>query len=259
ARVSFPGGARATMCKYIHALDGFEEGCSLSSVVCTGEHASTSAFSIMLFDFRRQSPCVVDLPMTSAGQPSSSMLWPLRAGPSPIVYANMDTEPRHGPGSKIAMIDFRYPTIDSQMQLCFPERVDDFRCFGGSLYAACSLAGARQRQTDILRCRPGGPREVELLLSMVGACTASGRSPHEDLKRAGSEPAGLRLLLRRAPPPRQRGRGEAPRAPRRPLPRGPGDAPAVPVVSLTPPRAPCGRSAARAARLVLPLLLLLLL
>ncbi|CAK0864330.1 unnamed protein product, partial [Prorocentrum cordatum] len=182
ALVSFPGGSGAMMGKYIHALDGFEEGCSLSSVVCTGEDPSTSASSVMLFDFRRQSPCVVDMQVAAVGQPPTSMLWPLRAGPSPLVYAAVELE---GLGSKIVMVDFRYPTIGSGMEFCFPGKVDDFRCFGGSLYVACAAPAAQQTQVSVFRCSPGNPQEIELLSSsMVGAgsSTSSLQSPHEDLR-----------------------------------------------------------------------------
>jgi len=181
ARVSFPGGARATMCKYIHALDGFEEGCSLSSVICAGEDAFTSAFSVMLFDFRRQSPGVVDLPVAALGQPPTSTVWPLRAGASHLAYAGMG---RRGAGGGIAVVDFRYPTTSSGMQVCFPGELDDFRCFGGSLYAACTARGARGTEASVFRCSPSGPRELELLSSVVGAwpLSSSGQGALEDLK-----------------------------------------------------------------------------
>lgn len=181
ALVSFPGGCAAMMGKYIHALDGFDEGCSLSSVICAGEDALTNAFSVMLFDFRRQSPGVVDLPVAALGQPPTSTVWPLRAGSSPLAFAGMG---RRGPGGGIAVVqvvDFRYPAFGSGMQVCFPGEVDDFRCFGGSLYAACTAPGA---QASVFRCSPRGPQEPELLSSVAGAWAPapSGQSPLEDLK-----------------------------------------------------------------------------
>ncbi|CAK0855203.1 unnamed protein product [Prorocentrum cordatum] len=181
ALVSFQGGCSATMGKYIHALDGFEEGCSLSSVICAGEDAFTSAFSVMLFDFRRQSPGVVDLPVAALGQPPTSTVWPLRAGASHLAYAGMG---RRGAGGGIAVVDFRYPTTSSGMQVCFPGELDDFRCFGGSLYAACTARGARGTEASVFRCSPSGPRELELLSSVVGAwpLSSSGQGALEDLK-----------------------------------------------------------------------------
>jgi len=178
ALVSFPGGCAAMMGKYIHALDGFDERCSLSSVICAGEDALTNAFSVMLFDFRRQSPGVVDLPVAALGQPATSTtVWPLRAGASPLAFAGMG---RRGPGGGIDVVqgvDFRYPAAGSGVQVCFPGEVDDFRCFGGSLYAACTAPGAQQTQASVFRCSPGGPRELELLSSVVGAWAPAPSGP----------------------------------------------------------------------------------
>eukprot|EP00418_Pyrodinium_bahamense_P036366 CAMPEP_0179206646 /NCGR_PEP_ID=MMETSP0796-20121207/103040_1 /TAXON_ID=73915 /ORGANISM="Pyrodinium bahamense, Strain pbaha01" /LENGTH=489 /DNA_ID=CAMNT_0020911569 /DNA_START=6 /DNA_END=1472 /DNA_ORIENTATION=- len=194
-RISFPGGSWATRGKYIHALDGFEEGCSLSGVACSGEHPLTSAFSAMLFDFRRPAPCVVDLPVTSVqqGHPIGTMLWPLRAGRSPKVYANLLHEEgrRQGRGT-IAMVDFRYPSSGVCVQFQLPSPVDDFRCFGDSIYAACTDAGSMQQQRlRVHRCSPSRPGAAESLCTVVEAYDAGGRSPREDLKVFSVCPRGF--------------------------------------------------------------------
>jgi len=185
ARVSFQGGSIATRGKYIHAIEGFEEGCSLSGVACSGEHPVTSAFSAMLFDFRRPVPCVVDLPVTSVdqGHPIGTMLWPLRAGPAPKAYANLMQEGRRqGPGT-IAMVDFRYPFLNESSP-CFnlPGPVDDFRCFGGSIYAACTEITGNQQHLRIHRYTPSQAATVECLCTVVEAYDAGDRNPREDLK-----------------------------------------------------------------------------
>lgn len=182
ARMSFPGGSSATNGKYIHALDGFEEGCSLSEVVCSGEHPLTSVFSVMLFDFRRPAPCVVDLPVTSVrqGQTTSMMLWPLRAGRRPRVYANLLHEEGRG---TIAMVDFRYPSADVTVLFQLPNPVDDFRCFGGSLYAACTDSVGCHQRLGVHRCSPAaGNGAPERLCTVVETYDGEGRSPREDLK-----------------------------------------------------------------------------
>lgn len=193
-RISWPGGSWATRGKYIHALDGFEEGCSLNAVACSGEHPLTSAFSAMLFDFRRPAPCVVDLPVTSLrqGHPVGTMLWPLRAGCSPKVYANLLHEEgrRTGRGT-IAMIDFRYPSMDGGVRFELPDPVDDFRCFGGSIYAACTDTSSRQQQLRVYRCTPSQPGIAECLCTVVEAYDAGGRSPREDLKVFSVCPRGF--------------------------------------------------------------------
>jgi len=193
-RISFPGGSWATRGKYIHALDGFEEGCSLSGVACSGEHPLTSAFSAMLFDFRRPAPCVVDLPVTSVrqGHPVGTMLWPLRAGRSPKVYANLlhDEGRRHGRGT-IAMVDFRYPSMEGCARFQLPDPVDDFRCFGGSIYAACTDTTAQQQRLRVHRCTPSQPGVAECLCTVVEAYDAGGRNPREDLKVFSVCPRGF--------------------------------------------------------------------
>lgn len=191
-RISFPGGSWATRGKYIHALDGFEEGCSLSAVACSGEHPLTSAFSAMLFDFRRPAPCVVDLPVTSVlqGHPVGTMLWPLRAGQSPQVYANLlyEEDHQHGCGT-VAMVDFRYPSVDVCVRFEFPDPVEDFRCFGGSIYAACS--DASKLSLRVHRSVPSQPGTSECLCTVVEAHDAAGRSPHGDLKVFSICPRGF--------------------------------------------------------------------
>lgn len=183
ARISFQGGSAATRGRYIHALDGFEDGCSLSSVACSGEDAQTSAFSAMLFDFRRSSPCVVDLPVTSQqqGHPHATMLWPLRAGRSPQVYANLLDESRHNEGGVIAMVDFRYPSMEVADLFRFPDPVDDFRCLDGSIYAACTEVSASGKRINIQRCAHGQPH-IERICTVVETYDSRGRQPKEDLK-----------------------------------------------------------------------------
>mmetsp|Transcript_35601 Transcript_35601/g.65952 ORF Transcript_35601/g.65952 Transcript_35601/m.65952 type:complete len:495 (-) Transcript_35601:95-1579(-) len=194
-RISFPGGSWATRGKYIHALDGFEEGCSVSGVACSGEHPLTSAFSAMLFDFRKAQPCVADLPVTSArqGHPQGTMLWPLRAGRSPKVYANLLHEDgrRYGQGT-IAMVDFRYPATEVCVRFQLPDPVDDFRCFGGNIYAACTQAVEPcQQRLRIFRCNPNKPECPELLSTVVEDYDAGGRSTREDLKVFAICPRGF--------------------------------------------------------------------
>lgn len=186
-RVSFQGGSWATRGKYIHALDGFEDGCTLSGVACSGEHPLTSAFSAMLFDFRRPAPCVVDLPVTSVrqGHPLGTMLWPLRAGRPPQVFANLLHDEDRGQGrGTIAMVDFRYPTmLDVCTRIRLPQPVDDFRCFEGNIYAACTESVSSRQRVRILRCVPGfSACAAETLCTVAEAYDAGGRSPREDLK-----------------------------------------------------------------------------
>lgn len=182
APTTYPGASWATKGKYIHALDGFEDGCSLSAITCAGEHPLTSAFSAMLFDFRRPVPCVADVPVTTSlqGVPLGTMLWPLRAGCSPKVYANLlHMEGRHRGRSTIAMVDFRYPAMDASALFQLPEPIDDFRYFGGQLYAACSGAFG---QTQIWRCNLENLVESELLCNVVDVHKPTSHGPKEDLK-----------------------------------------------------------------------------
>jgi len=183
-RITFPGGSWATRGKYIHALDCFEEGCSLNAVACTGEHPLTSAFSVMLFDFRRPLPCVADLPVTSVhqGHPVGTMLWPLRAGRSPQVYASLLQEERHKGHGVITMIDFRYPSTTSRVTFELPNPVDDFRCFEGNIYAACTDTSSGRHDLHIHRCKSSEPGLSEDLCTVVESYDAGGRSPREDLR-----------------------------------------------------------------------------
>merc|ERR1712232_1310419 len=104
-------GSEATHGKFIHAIDGFEEGCTLSEMACSGECPRTSAFSAMLFDFRTPGRCVLDVPVPLAK--SGTNLWPLRAGCSKKVYANLlqENAPSSTSGT-IVEVDFRYPISD---------------------------------------------------------------------------------------------------------------------------------------------------
>lgn len=162
AKTSLEAGSEMTRGKYVHAVDGFEGCCSLHALAASGEHPLTSAFSAMLFDFRRPSPCVADLPVTSLkqGHPVGTMLWPLRAGQSPVVYANLMDEGRRGCG-RIAMVDFRYPAAGVVTNFELPGHVDDFRCFGGHIYAACTELGPTQ-QLSVYRCSHSEPQAQHL-------------------------------------------------------------------------------------------------
>lgn len=193
-RMSFQGGSLATRGKFIHALDGFEDGCSLSCIACSGEDAITSAFSAMLFDFRRSAPCVVDLPVTSQsqGHPHATMLWPLRAGRAPQVYANLLDEGRHHDNGVIAMVDFRYPNREVADLFHFPDPVDDFRCLDGSIYAACTDVAASINRIRIHRCSYDRP-DIERLCTVVEEYDAGGRAPKEDLKVFSISSRGLAM------------------------------------------------------------------
>jgi hypothetical protein len=189
-RSSFDRGHPGTNGKFIHAIDGFEECSSLGAVACSAEHPHTSGFSAMYLDFRREQPCVVDVPVTSLrqGHPQGTMLWPLRCGRSPQVFANLLNEDgrRRGRGI-IAMIDFRFPiatSVDSTSVeiLRLPDPVDDFRFFGGKIYAACTEGSGPQQRMRILRVDPSRPDDVECLCTVAQAYDAGGRTPREDLK-----------------------------------------------------------------------------
>lgn len=194
ARMSFPGGSWATRGKYIHALDGFEEGCSTSCIACSGEHPLTSAFSVMLFDFRLSSPCVSDVPVTSReqGHALGTMLWPLRAGQSHRVFANLlyEEAPKTS-GGIITMVDFRYPVLDPGICFELPDPVDDFRCFSGNIYAACTDTTSKMSRLRLHRCNPSQPGITECLGTAVEAHDAAGRSPREDLKVFSICPRGF--------------------------------------------------------------------
>eukprot|EP00747_Dinoflagellata_sp_TGD_P022475 gnl/TRDRNA2_/TRDRNA2_129138_c0_seq1.p1 gnl/TRDRNA2_/TRDRNA2_129138_c0~~gnl/TRDRNA2_/TRDRNA2_129138_c0_seq1.p1 ORF type:complete len:343 (+),score=37.67 gnl/TRDRNA2_/TRDRNA2_129138_c0_seq1:23-1051(+) len=194
--LSHPGGSYLTRGKYIHALDGFEEGCSLGGVAFSGEHPISSSFSAMLFDFRLDDPCVVDLPVTSVrqGHPVGTMLWPLRAGRSKQVYANLLHEEgrRQGIGT-IAMVDFRFPSMESAVCFQLPDPVDDFRCLEGSIYAACTDIDplSHCQRVRLHRASPSEPHVSECLCTVVEAYDSEGRSPREDLKVFSICPRGF--------------------------------------------------------------------
>jgi len=81
------------------------------------------------------------------------------------------------------MIDFRYPVIDDlSVRFQLPDPVDDFRCFGGSIYAACTDTSSPQHKLGVHRCSPSQPGTAESLCTVVEAYDAAGRSPREDLK-----------------------------------------------------------------------------
>eukprot|EP00928_Gymnodinium_smaydae_P088592 TRINITY_DN72660_c0_g1_i1.p1 TRINITY_DN72660_c0_g1~~TRINITY_DN72660_c0_g1_i1.p1 ORF type:complete len:548 (+),score=72.59 TRINITY_DN72660_c0_g1_i1:94-1737(+) len=184
ARLSLVGGGPEMRGKYIHAIDGFEDGCSLGNVACSGENPVTSAFSAMLLDFRRPSPCVVDVTVASVqqGHPVGTMLWPLRAGRGSKVFANLlherDGKRSHG---TIAMVDFRYPT-GYEATYEFEHPVDDFRYFDGHIYAACTDNVVNQQRLRILRCDPHRPDVAESLCTVAEAFDEPGRGAKEDLK-----------------------------------------------------------------------------
>lgn len=190
---TFPGGGWATRGKFIHALDGFEDGCSLGKVACSGEHPLTSAFSAMLFDFRRPAPCVSDfsMPSTRLGHPANTMLWPLRAGSKSQVYANLLF--RGGPkksGGTIAMVDFRFPSTEVCARFELPHAVEDFRCFDGNIYAVCGPPPRENspRQLSVYRCSAGACKgqndDVECLSTVQEVCNTNDPADpvKEDLK-----------------------------------------------------------------------------
>jgi len=203
AHVSFRAGSYLTRHKHIHALDGFEGGCSMSSVVCSGEHPVNNAFSAMLFDFRCSVPCVVDVPVASQeqGYPVGTMLWPLRAGVQHIVYAHLkhsEDDAIFSGQSSIAMVDLRRPLTSACYRFSLASSVDDFRCFGGSIYAVCTGSSAtgseqqstpqrqqqqqQQQQLNVIRCTPGrSDYSGESLCTIQAGLGARGQTP-EDLK-----------------------------------------------------------------------------
>lgn len=196
ARISFPGGGPAMMNKFIHAIDGFKDGCTLSGIVASGEDPQTSTFSAMLLDFRRARPCVASLSITSnPGNVLGTMLWPLRAGRSPKVFANLLHEDgqQHG-GGTINMVDFRYTSLKGCESFRLPDPVDDFRCFGDSIYAACTQVTPSGQRVQVHRYRPGFG-EAQKLCTVAEAYDANGRSSIEDLKVLGVGQAGLAVSL----------------------------------------------------------------
>lgn len=158
ARVSFSAGSLQMRGLCIHAIDGFDEGCSLSSMIGSGESPS-GGFSAMLLDFRCSTPAVLSVPVPSQawGHTADAMLWPLRGGRTRTAYAHLL---QCGEGGEycsqgsIATIDFRLPVSDIfSDRIELPEPVDDFRYFDGSIYAACTNATtlAQSRKLQLFR------------------------------------------------------------------------------------------------------------
>jgi len=196
-RLSLPAGTSSTRGKYIHGIDGFLEGCSLSCIPCSGEDPVSKSFSAMLFDFRLSVPCVMDKPMisTEQGHPKGTMLWPLRAGRDWKVYANIINEAtlKSGKGT-IGMVDLRYPSPDVCNYFQLPAPIDDFRCFGSNIYAACSeassLAPTSLQHLNIYRCTPSIPDATDCL-GVVAEYDPRQRSGTEDLKTFAVCPWGF--------------------------------------------------------------------
>eukprot|EP00929_Paragymnodinium_shiwhaense_P000947 TRINITY_DN101147_c0_g1_i1.p1 TRINITY_DN101147_c0_g1~~TRINITY_DN101147_c0_g1_i1.p1 ORF type:complete len:513 (-),score=29.04 TRINITY_DN101147_c0_g1_i1:88-1626(-) len=196
ARYSVVGGSLAAHRKFIHAIDGFEEGCTLNEIACSGEHPRTSAFSAMLFDFRTAGRCVLDVPVTS-GYAMGTMLWPLRAGRCKKVYANLLQEETHRrTRGTIVMVDFRYPTAEIG-RFDFQEPVDDFRCFSGDIYSVCPEPCVRASSTQrlrILRTRTSeGSGLPECLHTVVRKYDATRDFAREDLKVLSVNQRGFAL------------------------------------------------------------------
>lgn len=188
-RSSIVGGSAECGGKFLHALDCFDGCCSLSNLVCTAEHPVTSCFSAMLFDLRRSMPCVMDVPVTETDL--GTLLWPLRTGRFPQVYANLLRE--HGTGTgEIRMVDFRYPSLKLSVHCRLPNPVEDFRCLDGSIYAVCADRDAEVPRLRLHRFNP----EVgmtECLCTVVEAHDARGRTFREDLKVFAMSPQGFAL------------------------------------------------------------------
>merc|ERR1712025_1413783 len=63
-----------------------------------------------------------------------------------------------------------------------PHPVDDFRCFGGSIYAACTEVTEHAQKLHLYRCNPGQADISECLCTVVEDYDACGRNAKEDLK-----------------------------------------------------------------------------
>lgn len=188
-RRSIHGGSVESGGKFLHALDCFEGCCSLSSIVCTGEHPETSFFSAMLFDFRRSRSCVMDVPVTE--NDFGTLLWPLRTGRFPQVYANLLREGVTNRG-EITMVDFRYPSLKLSVHCPLPNPVEDFRCLEGSIYAVTSDTELGQSRLQLHRFDPDAGI-TECLCTVVEAYDARGRTSREDLKVFSICPQGFAL------------------------------------------------------------------
>lgn len=199
AKLSLPAGSQALRGKYIHGIDGFLEGCSLSCIPCSGEDPITRSFSAMLFDFRLKAPCVMDKPMISEeqGHPKGTMLWPLRAGRDWAVYANIINEAtkKSGKGS-IGMMDLRYPSIDVCNYFQLPAPIDDFRCFGSGILAACSeptlpAEPSTLQKLNVYRCTPSSSDANYDCLGTIAEYDLGERHAGEDLKTFAVCPWGF--------------------------------------------------------------------
>ncbi|CAJ1452989.1 unnamed protein product [Effrenium voratum] len=189
ARRSIAGGCSECGGKFLHALDCFEQSCSLTNVVCTGEHPVTSCFSAMLFDFRRSLPCVLDVPVTENNL--GTMLWPLRTGRFPQVYANLLHEGRSSHG-EITMVDFRFPSLKPAMHCKLPSPIEDFRCLEGSIYAVCADTNLGRSRLRLHRFSPGACM-TECLCTVAEAYDGRGRTSREDLKVFSVCPGGFAI------------------------------------------------------------------
>lgn len=185
------GGSRASRGKFLHAVDGFEGGCSLHQVPMVGEHPLTTGFSAMLFDFRRSDPCVLDVPVTDEG--TGMVLWPLRAGRFPQVFCGLAPESSSfaGPQGLISMVDFRYAAA-LVPAIHLPGPVDDFRFLDGSIYAICSDMNTRPSPLTLHRYSPAAGR-AEHLCTVVESCT--GRRPEWDIKVLGIHAGGFAVAF----------------------------------------------------------------
>mmetsp|Transcript_65620 Transcript_65620/g.154353 ORF Transcript_65620/g.154353 Transcript_65620/m.154353 type:complete len:436 (-) Transcript_65620:187-1494(-) len=170
------GGGRMSHGKFLHNIDGFEGGCSLSQVASCGEEAITCDFSAMLFDFRRGDPCVLDVPVAADG----TLLWPLRAGRFPQVYVNLRRNDQ--PSKTIQMVDFRYPSELLPAMYCnLPSAVDDFHYLDGNLYALCTDHSLQTERAKLHRFNPEAGI-TECLCTVVEAYDAHGWHRRNDMK-----------------------------------------------------------------------------
>ncbi|CAE7433805.1 unnamed protein product [Symbiodinium sp. CCMP2456] len=184
------GGSRASRGKFLHAVDGFDGGCSLHQVPMVGEHPLSTSFSAMLFDFRRSDACVLDVPVTDEG---GMVLWPLRAGRFPQVFCGLVPESSSlaGPQGLISMVDFRYAAA-MVPAIHLPGPVDDFRFLDGSIYAICSDLNTRPSPLTLHRYSPEAGR-AEYLCTVVESCT--GRRSEWDIKVLGIHPGGFAVAF----------------------------------------------------------------
>jgi len=186
------GGSRASRGKFLHAVDGFDGGCSLNQVPMVGEHSLTTGFSAMLFDFRRRDPCVLDVPVTDEGP--AMVLWPLRAGRFPQVFCGLVPESSSlaGPQGLISMVDFRYAAA-LVPAIHLPGPVDDFRFLDGRIYALCSDTTRRPSPLTLHRFSPEAGRAEYLCTVVEESCT--GRRPEWDIKVLGIHPGGFAVAF----------------------------------------------------------------